>query len=245
MTTPDWNSWQRYKGTPMLDVLAIALTVSPATIPEGQWSTVTVEARAWAEEGDSVVRQVGMVVVGGTPVGFQVRIAGGNAGDIVPVSCESVYRFNRHPETLWWQTIRPEYPLGQFEVGEYHWIPNWYATPKLPGVVFMRGTARVYGRPGEVFRIEPIDALSLWSNGGQPTFWGPEQVTMDGCTLPVVGCYPDCDTTTGPGVLDLLDFLCFANRFAAGDPYADCDGSRTLDALDWLCYSRAFEAGCP
>lgn len=31
-------------------------------------------------------------------------------------------------------------------------------------------------------------------------------------------CYPDCDTSTGVGVLDIFDFLCFQNAFAAGCP---------------------------
>ena len=31
-------------------------------------------------------------------------------------------------------------------------------------------------------------------------------------------CYPDCDTSTGVGVLDIFDFLCFDNAFNAGCP---------------------------
>lgn len=62
-------------------------------------------------------------------------------------------------------------------------------------------------------------------------------------------CYPDCDTSTGPGVLDILDFLCFGNRFTAGDPYAcDCDlttGPGVCDIFDFLCFSNAFSVGCP
>ena len=63
------------------------------------------------------------------------------------------------------------------------------------------------------------------------------------------GCYADCDTSTGPGVLDIFDFLCFGNRFSAGDPYAcDCDTSTGLgvcDIFDFLCFGNAFNAGCP
>ncbi len=65
----------------------------------------------------------------------------------------------------------------------------------------------------------------------------------------VLPCYPDCDTTTGVGVLDIFDFLCFGNRFSAGDPYAcDCDTSTGLgvcDIFDFLCFGNAFNAGCP
>jgi hypothetical protein len=63
------------------------------------------------------------------------------------------------------------------------------------------------------------------------------------------GCYPDCDTGGGPGVLDIFDFLCFGNRFTANDPYAcDCDTSTGLgvcDIFDFLCFGNAFNAGCP
>jgi hypothetical protein len=62
-------------------------------------------------------------------------------------------------------------------------------------------------------------------------------------------CYADCDSSTGPGVLDIFDFLCFQNRFAAGAPYAcDCDtttGLGTCDVFDFLCFQNQFAAGCP
>ncbi len=63
------------------------------------------------------------------------------------------------------------------------------------------------------------------------------------------GCYADCDTSTGVGVLDIFDFLCFGNRFSSNDPYAcDCDtstGMGVCDIFDFLCFGNAFNAGCP
>ena len=63
------------------------------------------------------------------------------------------------------------------------------------------------------------------------------------------GCYADCDPSTGVGVLDIFDFLCFGNRFSASEPYAcDCDtstGPGVCDIFDFLCYGNAFSAGCP
>jgi hypothetical protein len=62
-------------------------------------------------------------------------------------------------------------------------------------------------------------------------------------------CYADCDPSTGPGILDIFDFLCFGNRFAAADPYAcDCDtstGPGVCDIFDFLCFGNEFNAGCP
>jgi hypothetical protein len=61
-------------------------------------------------------------------------------------------------------------------------------------------------------------------------------------------CYADCDTTTGQGVLDIFDFLCFQNRFDAGASYAcDCDtttGVGVCDVFDFLCFQNEFASGC-
>jgi hypothetical protein len=49
-------------------------------------------------------------------------------------------------------------------------------------------------------------------------------------------------------VLNITDFTCFLNRFAAGDPYANCDDSTAspaLNVLDFVCYLNRFAAGCP
>jgi hypothetical protein len=62
-------------------------------------------------------------------------------------------------------------------------------------------------------------------------------------------CYPDCDSSTGRGVLDIFDFLCFQNRYSSGTPYAcDCDtqtGGGVCDIFDFLCFQNEFAAGCP
>ncbi len=63
-----------------------------------------------------------------------------------------------------------------------------------------------------------------------------------------VRCFADCDVSSGRGVLDIFDFLCFGNRFAVSDPYAcDCDtstGVGVCDIFDLLCFGNAFDAGC-
>jgi hypothetical protein len=60
-------------------------------------------------------------------------------------------------------------------------------------------------------------------------------------------CYPNCDGSTAPPVLNVADFGCFLNRFAAGDPYANCDGSTVppvVNVLDFSCFINLFAAGC-
>jgi hypothetical protein len=51
----------------------------------------------------------------------------------------------------------------------------------------------------------------------------------------------------GP-ILDAADFLCFLNKFAAADPYANCDNSSvtpTLNVADFVCFLNKYAAGCP
>jgi hypothetical protein len=73
-----------------------------------------------------------------------------------------------------------------------------------------------------------------------------------GATLTVLGtcpggCYPNCDGSTTAPVLNVLDFACFLNAFAAGLAYANCDQSTTapvLNVLDFACFLNRFAAGC-
>ena len=82
-------------------------------------------------------------------------------------------------------------------------------------------------------------------NGSSSSFWNKYEVQG----TPASSCYADCDTSTGIGVLDIFDFLCFGNRFSANDPYAcDCDtstGVGVCDIFDFLCFGNEFNAGCP
>jgi hypothetical protein len=60
-------------------------------------------------------------------------------------------------------------------------------------------------------------------------------------------CYANCDGSTAQPLLNVQDFGCFLNRFAAGDSYANCDGSTTpptLTVQDFGCFLNAFAAGC-
>jgi outer membrane protein assembly factor BamB len=61
-------------------------------------------------------------------------------------------------------------------------------------------------------------------------------------------CYANCDESTTLPVLSANDFLCFLNKFVAGDSYANCDGSIppwSLTAGDFQCFLYKFAGGCP
>jgi hypothetical protein len=72
-------------------------------------------------------------------------------------------------------------------------------------------------------------------------------------------CWANCDGSTTEPILNVEDFVCFINEFAAGwsihgciytnEPcYANCDNSTTppiLNVEDFACFINAFAAGCP
>jgi photosystem II stability/assembly factor-like uncharacterized protein len=60
-------------------------------------------------------------------------------------------------------------------------------------------------------------------------------------------CYANCDESTAAPILTANDFVCFLNKFVAGDPSANCDGSTAtpvLTANDFTCFLNAYVAGC-
>lgn len=80
------------------------------------------------------------------------------------------------------------------------------------------------------------------SNGGAIEcvggFWGGFTGTA---------CYPNCDNSTIPPVLNVNDFQCFVNAFASAAPFANCDHSTAepiLNANDFQCFLNAYAAGC-
>jgi spore coat protein A len=60
-------------------------------------------------------------------------------------------------------------------------------------------------------------------------------------------CYANCDASTVAPALNVADFACFLNAFAAGNAYANCDLSTTppvLNVADFACFLNRFAAGC-
>jgi hypothetical protein len=61
-------------------------------------------------------------------------------------------------------------------------------------------------------------------------------------------CYPNCDNSTTAPVLNVQDFTCFLQRYAAGESYANCDNSTVqpvLNVQDFTCFLQSYAAGCP
>jgi len=109
--------------------------------------------------------------------------------------------------------------------------------PLAENLVWTMNASGFFGNPG----ITEFAALDLFS-------LDITEMYIDNLLLEQMTCFADCDSSTGSGVLDLFDFLCFQDRFISGDPYAcDCDVSTGLgvcDLFDFLCFQNAFTLGC-
>lgn len=60
-------------------------------------------------------------------------------------------------------------------------------------------------------------------------------------------CRANCDESTSAPILNVNDFVCFLNRFSAGDPRANCDCSTSTPALnvnDFTCFLNLYATGC-
>jgi hypothetical protein len=61
-------------------------------------------------------------------------------------------------------------------------------------------------------------------------------------------CYPNCDGSTAAPALNVGDFTCFLQKYAAGEAFANCDGSTAqpvLNVADFTCFLQKYAAGCP
>jgi hypothetical protein len=62
-----------------------------------------------------------------------------------------------------------------------------------------------------------------------------------------VACYANCDSSTTVPFLNVGDFTCFLQKYAAGAAYANCDNSTqapVLNVADFTCFLQKFAAGC-
>jgi hypothetical protein len=102
------------------------------------------------------------------------------------------------------------------------------------------GIAHGSGRVMSLSTVAGLDSLN------DPNF---RILLANACAWAAGGsCYANCDNSTTPPILNVLDFTCFLNKFAAGDPGANCDGSTIppiLNVLDFTCFLNRFAAGCP
>jgi hypothetical protein len=90
------------------------------------------------------------------------------------------------------------------------------------------------------FRFDSVDGFNNAFRG-----WQIDQVRIAAQAVGCPTCYANCDNSTQNPVLNVNDFVCFQNRFAAADPYADCNHDSALNVNDFVCFQNSFAAGCP
>ena len=105
---------------------------------------------------------------------------------------------------------------------------------------------------GHDINDEPIQGEIQIAVGGQASF--TQVVAGLGQVLSIAfvaegpaPCYANCDGSTSAPVLNVNDFTCFLNRYAAGESYANCDqssGNPVLNVNDFICYLNVYAAGC-
>ena len=98
---------------------------------------------------------------------------------------------------------------------------------------------------GRLFRVDPATGAStmVGDSGMGSGLLGIIEAPTTGSA-----CYANCDNSTTTPVLNVADFTCFLQRFAAADPSANCDESTTpptLNVADFTCFLQQFAAGCP
>jgi T5SS/PEP-CTERM-associated repeat protein len=78
--------------------------------------------------------------------------------------------------------------------------------------------------------------------------FGPAHVEYFPTLARLVLCYSNCDGSDVAPTLNVADFSCFLQKYAAGDAYANCDGSTqapVLNVADFSCFLQKYSAGCP
>jgi uncharacterized membrane protein len=188
-------------------------------------------ARDVAEDGAFVVGSAG---TSAGEVAFRWSAAGGMVGigsmeRALAVSGDgAVVVGDRSPQALIWSAGAGEMELSAYLVGLGLNPAGWSFTTT--------GTSEHW---------------SVSANGraiaGNGTFNGMQRAWLL-TGLPAQSCYANCDGSPTPPILNVGDFTCFLQRFAAGNMYANCDNSTAppiLNVGDFTCFLQRFAAGCP
>jgi hypothetical protein len=107
-----------------------------------------------------------------------------------------------------------------------------------------KGGVPIPGATSTTLRFSPVSAADA---GDYDCVVGNGCASVTSQTAHLAVCYANCDCSAVSPVLNVNDFQCFVNKFAAGDAYANCDGSTAppiLNVNDFQCFVNAFAAGC-
>ncbi|MCA9278059.1 MAG: hypothetical protein H6815_04635 [Phycisphaeraceae bacterium] len=182
----------------------------------------------------------------GNTHGFMIRFYENDNGNVgALVDTQDVLSFN---ETVYHTVVSGGITNGW---EGFHVTLNLNTPVQLPAGDYWISVVAILDRGGTA--NEPqwgwIDAQNVVGSGCMqrffsPTFGGPRSDDVAFVLEGSVGsvCYADCD---GSGALNIFDYICFGNEYAAGTSYADCDGSGSLNIFDYICFGNEYAAGCP
>jgi hypothetical protein len=137
--------------------------------------------------------------------------------------------------------------LGDIQYTDGYWPTLYTYTPAGTKIAETRFDVGSGNSTSNGFAIAPDGTMAI---GG----WRAVSLTLaDFFTIRVPGggpgpCYANCDKSTAVPTLNVQDFTCFLQKFAAADSYANCDASTTspvLNVQDFTCFLQKFAAGCP
>jgi hypothetical protein len=134
-------------------------------------------------------------------------------------------------------------PAGIYYLGISGWDRDPYNNDTIPAQIWADTPYRMERGPDAIGVTNHV--LDHWAD--QSTFAGNYIITLTGACFTGGGCYVNCDHSAVQPCLNVLDFGCFLNKFAAGDTYANCDGSTqdpVLNVLDFGCFLNRFASGC-
>ncbi len=119
------------------------------------------------------------------------------------------------------------------------------------GFIWQNGHARLlHTMVDPAYQLTIIDARGINASGqiAATGYYGTNSADSRALILtPMPACPANCDRSTAAPILNVNDFTCFLNKFAANDGYANCDSSTTppvLNVLDFVCFLNRFAAGC-
>jgi glucose/arabinose dehydrogenase len=144
--------------------------------------------------------------------------------------------------------------FGNSIIGGY--VYRGAAIPALRGHYLCAdlGGAKWSFRPGPPVEMQFATRTTQLLGPATVAFGEDNQGELYYCTIGagvfkiIPACAANCDGSTAPPALNVGDFSCFLQRFAAGDHYANCDASTqppVLNVADFTCFLQRFAGGCP
>jgi hypothetical protein len=92
-------------------------------------------------------------------------------------------------------------------------------------------------------------ALAIGPHSESVLFGGVGASEMLHDTWVFFACYANCDGSTTVPILNVSDYICFLNKYARGDTYANCDNNigvpPILNVNDFICFTIKYSQGCP